>query len=264
MSMEKANEQTDSTVNPSFEREKWEAERRFREREISLKEREQATSKWRTPLVVAIYAAAIAAAGNAVVAFTNGVFQRQLEGQKSEQARILEMIKTGDPDKAAENLRFLLDAGLITNLDIQERLKEFLANRKPGSGPTLPSASEMKNLISKLEYGDQRGIDVWIEKGEKLAEENGVKTKLGRALFAAEIISPGPGRVHRVAEATSKALGGTPGQGIDEKKWITEYLNQMLLLSSPAQNQATERRVREFRGLIEKGDWDLQTYHPQS
>jgi hypothetical protein len=116
----------DPTATHAFECEKWEAERTFREREISIKEREQAIkeaeltlkkeehaiSQWRNPLVVAIFAAAVAASGNAVVAFTNGAFQRQLESQKSEQARILEMIKTGDADKAAENLRFLLDAGL--------------------------------------------------------------------------------------------------------------------------------------------------------
>ena len=33
---------------------------------------------------------------------------------RAEQARVLEMIKTGDADKAAGNLGFLLDAGLIT------------------------------------------------------------------------------------------------------------------------------------------------------
>jgi hypothetical protein len=67
---------------------KWEAERTFREREISIKEREQeikgaeltlkreeyAVFHWRNPLVAAIFAAAVAASGNAVVAFTNGVF----------------------------------------------------------------------------------------------------------------------------------------------------------------------------------------------
>ena len=34
------------------------------------------------------------------------------------------MIKTGNSEKAAENLSFLLDAGLITDPDIQKRLKD--------------------------------------------------------------------------------------------------------------------------------------------
>jgi hypothetical protein len=108
-----------------FEREKWDAERAFRERELLLKEQEQrvndaeldlkraeyASARWKNPLIVAILAAAIAGAGNSVVSYLNAVSRTRLEAQKSEQARILEMIKTGSPDKTAENLRFLLEAG---------------------------------------------------------------------------------------------------------------------------------------------------------
>jgi tetratricopeptide (TPR) repeat protein len=145
-----------------FEREKWEAEKAFREREISSKEREQANkeaeldlkkeeqaaSRWRNPLIVAIMAAAIAAAGNAGITFINGVLQRNLEAQKSEQTRILEMIKIANPDKGAENLDFLLRTGLISDRNIQEKLSEYLKNRKPGSGPTLPP-SEVQELSNK-------------------------------------------------------------------------------------------------------------------
>lgn len=66
---------------------------------------------------MAILAATLAAVGNAIVAVVNGLEQRQLERQKGEETRILEMIKTGDPDKAAENLKFLLDSGLIESQD---------------------------------------------------------------------------------------------------------------------------------------------------
>src|SRR5882724_5846944 len=61
--------------------------------------------------------------------------QTALQAQQSEQARILEMIKTGSPDKAAENLRFLLEAGLIADPTVREKLSKFLDNRNPGSGP---------------------------------------------------------------------------------------------------------------------------------
>jgi len=134
------------TEDGKFEHKKWDDERAFREREVlvkeaelSLKRQEQAASQWRSPLVVAVLAAALAAAGNAAVSFLNGKFQRELEAQKSEQARILEMIKTGDPDRAAENLGFLVNVGLIADSKLQDRINDVLTTRKPGSGPTLPS-----------------------------------------------------------------------------------------------------------------------------
>jgi hypothetical protein len=52
-------------------------------------------------------------------------------------SRILEMIKTGEPDKAANNLRFLVDAGLIRNKDIHRDLTKLLETRQPGQGPAL-------------------------------------------------------------------------------------------------------------------------------
>jgi hypothetical protein len=139
---------TDDVVSSSLDREKWEAEKNFREREIAIKEAElelqrkdQAGSGWRNPLVVAILAATAAAAGNAVVAVVNGRLERDLESERSEQTRILEMIKTGDPDKAADNLDFLLKAGLIEDAGQAQRIQHFLNSRAPGSGPSLPTAS---------------------------------------------------------------------------------------------------------------------------
>lgn len=148
------------------EREKWQAEIGLREREIAVKEREVATKdreielrlrdqrggRWTNPLVLAVLAAALAATGNALVALINGSAQRELEdrrltGQqtieeaKAEALRILEVIKTGDPDKAAENLSFLLKAGLITDQARRLALADFLKNRNPGEGPSTPSVT---------------------------------------------------------------------------------------------------------------------------
>jgi len=106
-------------------------ERDARRREIAIKEREQTTregelqlkrlqyhrDRWFSPLVLAIFAAAVAALGNAIVAYMNGTAQRELEtdrnraqstleATKSEASFILEMIRTNnDPDKAAINLQ---------------------------------------------------------------------------------------------------------------------------------------------------------------
>lgn len=62
----------DDQIPTDFDREKWRIEKGFRERELVIKEaelelrrNEQAGSGWRNPLVVAILAATVAAAGNA-------------------------------------------------------------------------------------------------------------------------------------------------------------------------------------------------------
>jgi hypothetical protein len=136
----------------AFEREKWQAERDLRDREIALKAREQSTKeddlalrkmelnreRWRSPLVLAILAAAIAAAGNSVVAYLNGYQGRTLGDSRAESARILEIVKTGDPDKAAANLDFLDKIGLITNPETLTNLHSYLAKRSPGQGIALP------------------------------------------------------------------------------------------------------------------------------
>lgn len=143
------------------DRERWESDCRFRERELQRSEAETeikrkevelrgvelGRSRYANPVFIAVVAAAIAAAGNAYVAFTNGQSQRDLEDRKSEQARIQEMIKTGDPDTAAKNLQFLLDAGLLRDPDTVAALKKYLAARAPGSGAALPPESGAPGII---------------------------------------------------------------------------------------------------------------------
>jgi hypothetical protein len=163
-----------------FERRCREADLRLRERETTLKEQnsaqewalkgreldakatDQRWARWTNPLVLAVFAAALAALGNAGLTYFNGEEQRKLEltrsneqiklerekvqGQqfieetKAETARILEVIKTADPEKAAANLEFLLKAGLITDEKRKAALKTFLDQRQPGEGPNIPPA----------------------------------------------------------------------------------------------------------------------------
>jgi hypothetical protein len=159
-----SNERSAEALRLEFERDKWRLESEMRKRELAIKEREQtnkdvelqlkreeqASSKWWNPLVVAILAAALAALGNAIVTVINGRLQRELEASKrdaelvledskAESTRILEMIRTGDTETAAKNLAFLLDAGLVIEKGRANYLREYLANRQPGTGPSLPS-----------------------------------------------------------------------------------------------------------------------------
>lgn len=129
------------------EREKWEAECEFKRQEIELRKLELGRSRFANPVFIAVVAAAIAAAGNAYVAWTNGRSQRELEDRKSEQARIQEMIKTGDPDTAARNLQFLVEAGLVKDIETVKALQAYLKKREPGSGAALPASGGGNGIV---------------------------------------------------------------------------------------------------------------------
>jgi hypothetical protein len=137
---------SDAEAKTAFDREQWLAEHQlrareiaFKEREVDLREEELSRSRWSSPLVVAILAATGAAFGNAVVAYLNGQEGQALENTRAESARILEMIKTGDADKAAENLRFLADAGLIETPARLAAIHHYIDARLPGHGTSLPA-----------------------------------------------------------------------------------------------------------------------------
>lgn len=140
-------------------------EREFREREIRVKEgelgllrREQAQSGWGSPLVVAVLAAAVGAAGNAVVSYFSGVQQRDLESQRSEQVRVLEMIRTGDTEKAAANLHFLVETGLLTEPRLVASITVYLKKRQPGTGPVLPALGGNSATSNRISVAEQAGV----------------------------------------------------------------------------------------------------------
>jgi peptidoglycan hydrolase-like protein with peptidoglycan-binding domain len=198
-----------------FEREKWHEDVRLREREIdiraseqqrsqaelTLKQREFDRSRWSSPLVLAVLGATTAGLFNAVVAWWSSKEQRSLEdnraattqalekqkdtstaaleANKAESARILEMIKTGDPDKAASNLKFLVDAGLIT--DPGERIKTYLANRKPGEGAALPLPGGA--LSFSAQSGTVSGTGIY-KLGDTASEVGLVQSLLAQEGFA--------------------------------------------------------------------------------
>jgi hypothetical protein len=132
------------------------------EDELLLKKEEARRSRWSSPLVVAIAGAALAGLVNAGVAWQSASAQRTLENDramtaqkaqeannksqlaleefKAESGRLFEAVKINDPDKAANNLQFLLDVGLVTNPDIRSGLADYLKHRKAGEGFVLPTA----------------------------------------------------------------------------------------------------------------------------
>ncbi|MCW2219506.1 hypothetical protein M2232_003038 [Bradyrhizobium japonicum] len=144
-----------------FEREKWQVEASLQREELALKREELARSRWINPLVIAVLAAAAAAFGNAGVTLISSYQQLKLEQErstttqklnaeqakealrleqtKSEAARILEVVKTNDPDKAAANLKFLIETGLIAEEGTRKEIQRYLQNREPGKGISLPT-----------------------------------------------------------------------------------------------------------------------------
>jgi hypothetical protein len=148
-----------SSEATGFEREKWLAEHQLKERELGLKAREleirvseSNRARWTNPLALAIAGAALAAGGNVVATYYTGVQQRSTESlkhraeqererERSEAQLILEVIKTANPDKAAENLNFLVKTSLINDDARRAAITTYVASRPSGTGVSLPVPS---------------------------------------------------------------------------------------------------------------------------
>ncbi len=148
-----------------FEKVKHRDEISLRERELELNLKQSQQSAWRSPMFLAVIAGVVGLLSNALVALLNGSFQRtlekgrsvatqNLEKQKAEAERILEALKTGDPDKAAANLDLMVRTGLVTSG--AEKIQEYLDHRKPGEGASLPAPSGSAGAIR---YGGVVGTD---------------------------------------------------------------------------------------------------------
>src|SRR5438309_2675467 len=70
-----------------------EREQSNRDLELKLRQHEQLRTRWSSPLVVAILAAAAAGISNAVITMVNGSVQSQIEREKAEKTRDLEEAK---------------------------------------------------------------------------------------------------------------------------------------------------------------------------
>lgn len=152
------------TVTPN-EADRWRFDCAYRERELALREEElklrrneQLLARWWNPLFVAILAATIAAGVNVYATLTNASQQRDLMTRTAESARILEMLRAPSTEKATENLKFLLDAGLVTEPTTAKNLREFLSKQqKRGEGPLLSTSgwgTTIADPSSPVDYKD--------------------------------------------------------------------------------------------------------------
>jgi hypothetical protein len=100
----------------------------LRERELDLAAGRARAERWRNPLTVAVIAAALAGFSNAYIAYANNQAQVALETSKAESARILEVLKIGEPSRVRENLHFLVQLGLVQSEPLKGRLEAWDAN----------------------------------------------------------------------------------------------------------------------------------------
>ena len=100
----------------------------LQERGLDLVGRKAKSERWSNPLTVAVIAAALAAFTNAYLAYVNNQAQVALERSRAESERILEMLRVGDPARVRENLRFLLQLGLVQDEGLRRRIIAWEAN----------------------------------------------------------------------------------------------------------------------------------------
>jgi hypothetical protein len=199
-----------SNVPPDFEREKWLADIRLREAELHLKQAESNRSRWNNPLTIAILAAAVAGLANAALELQKSKDSLALEEHRSEADRILEVIKVGDPDKAANNLQFLIDIGLLSP-ETSRRMTDYLRARQPGKGPVISETAP--SFMRPTDFVDpSTARSMWLchgdgaEKLQAMAVRDLVATNL-RGKYPKADISAGTATVAGVLHYTIDIKG---------------------------------------------------------
>ena len=99
------------------------------------------SERWSNPLTVAVIAAALAGFSSLYLAYVNNRAEVALEASKAESDRILEVLKIGEPERVRENLRFLLQLGLVRDEALRRRIEAWDANPNRAPAYLSPAAS---------------------------------------------------------------------------------------------------------------------------
>ena len=112
------------------------------------------SERWSNPLTVAVIAAALAGFSSIYLAYLNNRAQVALEASKAESDRILEVLKIGEPERVRENLRFLLQLGLVKDDALRRRIEAWDTN--PNRAPVYlsPTASRRAERRPPREPGE--------------------------------------------------------------------------------------------------------------
>jgi Putative peptidoglycan binding domain len=134
------------------------AEHVLRLEEFKTKLQSERRNIWFTsPLLITFLSAFFGLMGTAVGAALQGYWNTKLERQKFESTLVLKSLEATDKNEIAKNLKFMVDAGLISNLD-REKITS-LANDPSRLPIYFPSTGltvrEAKTILKK--YGFYNG-----------------------------------------------------------------------------------------------------------
>jgi chitosanase len=112
--------------------------------------------------------------------------------------------------------------------------------------------------------------DLYGAPARKLAQDNGVRSALGLAILVDTAIQQGtdndPDGLPAMVRKTNAEVGGTPGGGVDETKWLQGFLEtRRNTLENPSSSATGEvwresvGRVDALRALLDAGNLDLTT-----
>jgi hypothetical protein len=165
------NNGSDAATKLDLERQRLEGELRLKEAELDLKrnelkarlETERRGFWFSSPLLLAVSTAIFGLIGTGVGAALQGYWNTQLERQKFESTLLQKALETSEKNQAAKNLLFLVNTGLIQQLDankIQEIAKD--PDRLPLSiREGEVTVREAKEILSEHGYykGDINEVD---------------------------------------------------------------------------------------------------------
>jgi hypothetical protein len=107
-------------------------EQRLKNRELRLKIIELRKSRYTNPLFLALIGTSVTAISAVVSAWWASQNQAEIERFKADSTLILQLTNTaGDEKKARDNLAFLVDSKLITDVPRREEIKLYLDSKKP-------------------------------------------------------------------------------------------------------------------------------------
>lgn len=159
------------------------AELDLRRRELDVRIAEARVAPWRSPLALAIGAAAIAASANVYVAYITSRNELQFETQRL----IIDSIRTLDADQAWVSLEFLVRAGLVQE-PIASRIEDYLGETPRAETVLFPAGTP-----ARADPADRTDVDLFR------CAPNGVSTAMLEQA-AALLRNSGFGRVRLRSE----------------------------------------------------------------
>jgi hypothetical protein len=121
----------------------------------------------------------------------------------------------------------------------------------------------MHRVQDALAKGDVNSV---ANRAEAFAKARGVRLPLSVAILADTTYNMGTPNVERFASQADGALGGSPASGIDEKKWIAQFIarRRAYYVQRFPQYGGLLIRVAYWEALIAAGDWDMKSAEAQS